>query len=232
MQPIDRLKLWDHSAAQTDAGLLCEGPRLALLSSQMFSMHCPSLQRTLGASGEQARSHTHMKANGSELGSCKSWSCQARRQGLCHGPKLPDNKQGSLGIASQPATGRDVELRDSNSARDEPHAKFRREFCCQGQCAMVLWQMVTFTFVERGAAESAIAFVAGLTTQWQASRLRLAGFPAVLAAHEHATQPNNQPTEPSMRTFQERAMVHATTSKSEQGKERRRATGSQRQLSG
>jgi hypothetical protein len=71
-----------------------------------------------------------MKANGSELESRKSWSCQARRQGPHHGPKLPDNKQGGLGIASQLATGRDMELRDSNSVRDESHTKFPHEFCC------------------------------------------------------------------------------------------------------
>jgi hypothetical protein len=87
----------------------------------------PVSSRMLRNSREPARSH--MRANGSELGSCKSWSCQARQQGLCRGPKLPDDKQGSLGIASQPATGQDAELRDSNSARGESHAKLRREFC-------------------------------------------------------------------------------------------------------
>jgi hypothetical protein len=64
-----------------------------------------------------------MKANGSELESRKSWSCQARRQGPCHGHKLLSNKQGRLGIARQPASGRDMELHDSNSVRDESHAK-------------------------------------------------------------------------------------------------------------
>jgi hypothetical protein len=72
---------------------------------------------------------THMEANGSELESRKPWSCQAHRQGLRHGPKLPGGKQGGLGIASQPATGRDMELRDSNSVRGESRTKFRREFC-------------------------------------------------------------------------------------------------------
>jgi hypothetical protein len=69
------------------------------------------------------------ESSGSELESRKSWPCQARRQGLCHGPKLPGDKQGGLGIASQPATGRDMELRDSNSVRDESHTKLRRELC-------------------------------------------------------------------------------------------------------
>jgi hypothetical protein len=32
-------------AAQTNAGLLCEGARLALLSSQMFSTQCPSASK-------------------------------------------------------------------------------------------------------------------------------------------------------------------------------------------
>jgi hypothetical protein len=100
---------------QTDAGLLCEGPWLALLSCWLFGTHCPSLQRTLRASRERARSHEG--ANGSELESRKSWSCQARRQGLCHGLKLPDNMQCRLGIARQPASGRDMELRDSNSCQ-------------------------------------------------------------------------------------------------------------------
>jgi hypothetical protein len=80
---------------------------------------------TLRAHREQAR--THMKANGLELELHKSWSCQASRQGLHHGPKLPNNKQGGLGIACRPATGQDVELLNSNSASDESHTKFRRE---------------------------------------------------------------------------------------------------------
>jgi hypothetical protein len=87
----------------------------------------PVSSRTLRDSREPAG--THMKANGSELESRKSWSCQASQQGLCHGPKPLSDKQGRLGIARQPATGRDMELRDSNSIRDESHAKFRHEFC-------------------------------------------------------------------------------------------------------
>jgi hypothetical protein len=50
VQSIDRLKLWNVLQPQTDAGLLCEGPRLALLSCQSLGMQCPSLQRALGAS--------------------------------------------------------------------------------------------------------------------------------------------------------------------------------------
>jgi hypothetical protein len=88
----------------------------------------PISKRTLGTSGEQARSH--VKANGSELGSCKSWSCQASQQGPCHGLKPLSNKQGRLGAARKPASGQDVELHNSNSVRDESHAKLRREFCC------------------------------------------------------------------------------------------------------
>jgi hypothetical protein len=91
----------------------------------------PVSPMTLRNSREQAR--THMKANGLELGSRKPWSCQACRRGLCHGPKLPDNKQDCLGIARQPATGQDMELHNSNSVMDESHAKFRRELCCTGR---------------------------------------------------------------------------------------------------
>jgi hypothetical protein len=71
-----------------------------------------------------------MKANGSELELRKSWSCQASRQGLRHGLKLLSDKQGRLGTVRQPASGRDMELHDSSSVRDESHTKFRREFCC------------------------------------------------------------------------------------------------------
>jgi hypothetical protein len=102
-------------------GLLCEGGRLALLSRQAFGMQCPSVPKD--AQGLREQVWTHMKANGSELESRKSWSCQASRQGLCHGPKLPNDKQGGLGIARRPASGRDVELRDSNSISDESHAR-------------------------------------------------------------------------------------------------------------
>jgi hypothetical protein len=99
--PIDRLSCGTSPAAQTDAGLLCEGPWLALLSCWAFGMQCPSPQRTLGASGEQAR--FHMKANGSELGSCKSWSCQARRQGLRLGSGCSATSRAALALrASQP----------------------------------------------------------------------------------------------------------------------------------
>jgi hypothetical protein len=112
--PIDRLSCGTSSAAQTDAGLLCEGARLASLSCQMFGTHCLSLQRMLRASREQAR--FHMKANGSELESRKPWSCQASQQGLRHGPKALSDKQGRLGIARQPATGQ-------RRARDEPRAR-------------------------------------------------------------------------------------------------------------
>jgi hypothetical protein len=88
---------------QASAGLLCDRAWLTLLSCQTFGTHCPSLQRTLRASREQARSH--MKANGSELEWRKSRSCQASRQGLCRGLKLHSNKQGGLGTARQPASG-------------------------------------------------------------------------------------------------------------------------------
>jgi hypothetical protein len=56
-------------------------------------------------------------SDGSELESRKSRSGQAHWQGLCHGPKLPDNKQGSLGVASRPASGREMELSGSNLAQ-------------------------------------------------------------------------------------------------------------------
>jgi hypothetical protein len=117
----------------------------------------PVSSRTLRDSREPAGTQT--KANGSELESRKSWSCQASQQGLRHGPKPLSNKQGRLGIARQPATGRDMELWDSNSVRDESHTKFRREFCClglaragQGDKAIgaLLQVLVECSFVQRG----------------------------------------------------------------------------------
>jgi hypothetical protein len=94
--------------------------------------NAPVCPRALRASREQAsreQARSHRKASGSELGSRKSWSCQACRQGLRHGPELPGNKQGRLGTMRQPASGRDMELHNSNSVRDESHTKFQREFC-------------------------------------------------------------------------------------------------------
>jgi hypothetical protein len=146
LQSIDRLKSETSLFIQAFAGLLCEGGWLAFLSCQTFGTHCPSLQRMLGASREQVQSH--LKANGSELESRKSWSCQASRQGLRHGLKLLSNKQGRLGTARQPASGRDTELHNSSSVRDESHTKLGRELCCspwlgaESQVAMNLDQPI------------------------------------------------------------------------------------------
>jgi hypothetical protein len=72
----------------------------------------PLHPKTLGAS--ESRHGPTQKLNGSELESRKSRSCQASRQGLHHGPKLPDDMQRSLGAARPPASGRDTELFNSN----------------------------------------------------------------------------------------------------------------------
>jgi hypothetical protein len=73
-----------------------------------------------------------------EQRSCKSESGQASRQGLRHGPKTTHDKQRSLGTASQPASGQDVELFDPNLVhqRVEFLCKFchRTSFQCHRLC--------------------------------------------------------------------------------------------------
>jgi hypothetical protein len=103
-------QLRDQSCSSNVAGLLCEGGWLTLLSCWAFSTQSPSASKDTQGFREQAR--IHMKANGLEWAIAQILA--SSQQGPCHGPKLPDDKQGSLGIASQPASGRGEELFNLN----------------------------------------------------------------------------------------------------------------------
>jgi hypothetical protein len=108
LQLIDRLKAPDRSCMKFDAGLLCEGGWLALLSCWV-GLHFPSLQKPAGnhkgawraaTDPHECRVSHAKKLNGSE---CNPGTDQACGHGPCSGFQMPDNKQGSLGVPSRPA---------------------------------------------------------------------------------------------------------------------------------